>query len=358
VFVNQYLSHGNGARAVREAGYSPKSANSRAAQLLAEPRIQELIGQEESRALGAAELSHDQWLRQTSAIAFHDPRSFFRKDGGRKELSEMSAYERAALSISQRDEVSYQPGVGLTLTRRMRMKPLNKVTALDSLCRYLGPIVRQTSSRQRLHDFVTALHRGQNGPTRNGKGQRVDDDGLTHREAVFAQQYARHRNGARAARQAGYSRVGANSRAAQLMANPRVSAVIQRRQGEALSRVELLAGAVVLELQRIALLDGIEYYDYHGDRRPVRDLSIDMAAPLLLTFTETHRYGPGGRLIGCTLCQAWTVMDKSRALEIILKPKNAWLLDDDPKRDKGHLDELLYAVLNPVESPPAATAAA
>ncbi len=158
VFVNQYLSHGNGARAVREAGYSPKSANSRAAQLLRKPRIQKLIRQEEARALSAAELSHDQWVRQTSAIAFHDPRSLFRKNGERKELSEMSADERAALSIKQEDVVSYQPGKGLTLTRRIRIRALNKLTALDALCRYLSPIVHRTSSRQRLNDYLNALH--------------------------------------------------------------------------------------------------------------------------------------------------------------------------------------------------------
>lgn len=74
--VINYLRYRNGAQAVREAGYSLKSANSRAAQLLAKPRIQEILRQEQSRARDRAELSLDQWLRQTTAIAFHDrPRS-------------------------------------------------------------------------------------------------------------------------------------------------------------------------------------------------------------------------------------------------------------------------------------------
>ncbi len=63
-----------------------------------------------------------------------------------------------------------------------------------------------------------------------------------HREAIFAQQFARHCNGARAAREASYSLKGVNSRAAQLMANPRVWAVIQRRLRGALRRADLRLG--------------------------------------------------------------------------------------------------------------------
>ncbi|WP_202841975.1 terminase small subunit [Luteimonas saliphila] len=74
-FVSAYLVHFNGARAAREAGFSPGSARQKASELLARPDVQERVQIAHAAFLARNEATKDMVLARMLAKATADPRA-------------------------------------------------------------------------------------------------------------------------------------------------------------------------------------------------------------------------------------------------------------------------------------------
>lgn len=80
---------------------------------------------------------------------------------------------------------------------------------------------------------------------------RLDTDGLTLREALFARLYLSNGgNGAQASRDAGYKRDG-NVQASELLKRPQIKKVIERERKKILSELDVKVERVIKELARV-----------------------------------------------------------------------------------------------------------
>lgn len=70
LFVNEYCKDGNGTQAAIRAGYSPKTANEQASQLLAILSVQEAVQAKMARRFERAEITAEKILRELSLLAF------------------------------------------------------------------------------------------------------------------------------------------------------------------------------------------------------------------------------------------------------------------------------------------------
>lgn len=75
---------------------------------------------------------------------------------------------------------------------------------------------------------------------------------MTNKQIAFIDEYMVDRNGAQAAKRAGYASKDANTRACHLLANPEVKAEIERRTARRHEENEALAREVCEEMQKLA----------------------------------------------------------------------------------------------------------
>lgn len=105
--------------------------------------------------------------------------------------------------------------------------------------------------------------------TRGKISKPKDPNKLPPKERIFCAEYIIDFNGARAAREAGYSAKTADKQAWQLLEKPRIHAEIQKNIAERVKRTQITADRVVLELAAIAFsnLDDFAEWgsDGHGD---------------------------------------------------------------------------------------------
>jgi phage terminase small subunit len=126
-FVAKYLVDLNATQAAIRAGYSQKTANRIASELLSKPDIREAVAAGADRKLRKAEIKADQVLAQIRDIAFGDIRTLFGEDGTLIPLQNLSD-EAAALIASFEVE-------GMS-TKRVRI--MDRLRALELLAKNLG----------------------------------------------------------------------------------------------------------------------------------------------------------------------------------------------------------------------------
>lgn len=137
-FVEEYLIDLNGARAAIRAGYPPRTANVRAAQLLAIRSVRAAVDEAIARRAARAEVKQDDVLRELMRIAQSDPADAFNDDGSLKPMRDMSVETRRAIASVETDEL--WGGVGedraqIGITRKVKFWP--KTQALEALGRHL-----------------------------------------------------------------------------------------------------------------------------------------------------------------------------------------------------------------------------
>lgn len=131
-FVNEYLVDLNGKAAAIRAGYSPRSAESIASELLRNPKVAASLAEAQAARADRVRVTADDVLRELSRLAFADPAKCFGPDGRVLPIHEMPPEARAALAGL---EVEEHPETGAT-TRKM--KGWDKVRALELLAKHLG----------------------------------------------------------------------------------------------------------------------------------------------------------------------------------------------------------------------------
>ena len=97
-FVAAYLASLDGKASAIAAGYSRKSAEALASQLLKNPKVSAEIAKKHGKMLGKYEISAERVLAELAKLAFVDPRKFFRADGSAVPIHEIDDDTAAALA--------------------------------------------------------------------------------------------------------------------------------------------------------------------------------------------------------------------------------------------------------------------
>jgi phage terminase small subunit len=142
-FVHCYLRHRNGARAVREAGFScqPENADRIAWKLLNDPRfahIREAVDRREAELQARLKVGAEQVLEELRKVAFFSLGDVvvIQDDGtARLDLSEADAAHLAALGEIQIEErtIKGRDGEPDTTARTIKIKAHSKLDALEKL---------------------------------------------------------------------------------------------------------------------------------------------------------------------------------------------------------------------------------
>lgn len=104
--------------------------------------------------------------------------------------------------------------------------------------------------------------------------------GLTRKQQVFVAEYLKDCNATRAAISAGYSERRASVAGAELVANRKVSAEIDRKLEKKLGKLDITVEKVLAELGKLAFLDPRKFYDENGNLKPITELDDETAACL------------------------------------------------------------------------------
>ncbi|WP_404289683.1 terminase small subunit [Microvirga sp. RSM25] len=142
-FVHRYMQHRNGARAVREAGYSckPENADRIAWALRNEPRfahVREAVERLETDLQARLKIEAEQVLEEISKVAFFSLADVvvIQDDGtARLDLTEADAAHLAALSEVQIEErtIKGRDGTPDEVLRTIKIKAHSKLDALEKL---------------------------------------------------------------------------------------------------------------------------------------------------------------------------------------------------------------------------------
>jgi phage terminase small subunit len=143
-FVEEYLIDLNGKQAAIRAGYSAKTAEVRASQLLSIAKIQVALGAAMRAQSRNTKVTPDRVLAELAKIGFANMRDYWPKEGEKIDLHRLDQDLTAAVQEITIDETIDPSGV---VHRRTRVKLHDKNGALDSLAQYLGLFV---SFRRRL----------------------------------------------------------------------------------------------------------------------------------------------------------------------------------------------------------------
>jgi len=138
-FVLEYMLDGNGTQAAIRAGYSKRSAEVQAFDLLRNPKIADKIRARREQFMARREISVERVLAELVDIAFTDLSEAFDDEGRLLPIKEMPARVRRAISgIDVEELYEYQRGEkkSIGLLKKIRMN--SKIAALDLLAKRLG----------------------------------------------------------------------------------------------------------------------------------------------------------------------------------------------------------------------------
>lgn len=142
-FVEEYLIDLNGTQAALRAGYSPRTANEQAAQLLAKLSIQEAVQEAQAKRSQRVQIDQDWVLKRLAAIADCDIRNLVSWDEGgttftpSKDLEWKDAYTVTEVILKETIKQD-EGGSELVLNREKKLKQADKKGALDSIAKHLG----------------------------------------------------------------------------------------------------------------------------------------------------------------------------------------------------------------------------
>lgn len=132
-FVEEYLVDLNATQAAIRAGYSAKTANRIAQQLLTKLDIQQAVAKAQAKRSARTEITQDRVLKELARIAFLDPRKVFKwGPKGVTLLDSDKLSDDAAATISEVSESITESGGSI------KGKVYDKQKALELLGKHLG----------------------------------------------------------------------------------------------------------------------------------------------------------------------------------------------------------------------------
>lgn len=102
--------------------------------------------------------------------------------------------------------------------------------------------------------------------------KRPQNEGLRDKERIFVREYLKDMSGRRAAIAAGYAETSADYTARDMLANPRIQAVIEKHLGARFAKLELEADDVIRELKCLAFVDPAEIVGEDGAPKELQDI--------------------------------------------------------------------------------------
>lgn len=139
-FVQEYLIDLNATQAAIRAGYSPRTANTQGAQLLANVSVRSAIAEAMQAREERTQITQDRVLQELARLSFGDLRKAYKEDGELKLPHEWD--DDTAAMMSGVDVVTTSVGGGkdeapVSLTTK-KVKVFDKSAALTLCMRHLG----------------------------------------------------------------------------------------------------------------------------------------------------------------------------------------------------------------------------
>lgn len=147
----------------------------------------------------------------------------------------------------------------------------------------------------------------------------ADEKKLTEKEEAFCQSYLIDFNGARAARDAGYSENSAKEIAAENLTKPHIQARIQQLRNEMGDKFNITRERIAQEYARIAFFDIRKIHTVDGAIIPVNLFGDDEAAAVagIEVYEEKIKVGEGDLTVG--MVKKIKITDKRSALDSLVK---------------------------------------
>lgn len=139
IFCQEYIIDFNGARAARTAGYSEKTADKQAYQLLEKPRVHAEITRLISERVKRTQITADRVLLELASIAFADLREFGQwDDEGRLSLIPSENLAPAQTRAVRTVKFTRVKKKGFVEEEHMEFSLHDKLSALDKLAKHVG----------------------------------------------------------------------------------------------------------------------------------------------------------------------------------------------------------------------------
>lgn len=155
--------------------------------------------------------------------------------------------------------------------------------------------------------------------------RKTNSEAAEARRSIFAQEYAKDRNGTRAAIRAGYSEKSATMQASRLLTNAKVRAQVDAIAAAAAAANQITVERTMREIARVAYSDVRRLFDQDGKLKPLHELDDEAAAQIAGVETSHVQLRKGsdqqelfdsedgaGAALVITKIKRW---DKNRALD-------------------------------------------
>lgn len=138
-FANAYITNGqNGLQAAITAGFSAKTAGSKANQLLKEIEVRAIIDEANKKASELAGLSVERTLLEIARLAYADPRKLYDQDGNLIPIHMLDDDTAATIASVEIDETFSGKGDERIISGYLRkIKQHGKTQALDMAMKHL-----------------------------------------------------------------------------------------------------------------------------------------------------------------------------------------------------------------------------
>lgn len=137
-FIAEYLKDKNATQAAIRAGYSKKTANQQASDLLAKPYIREQVSKALRKLEEKSEITAERILKELAHMAFLDIRRAFNADGSLKPIAELPEDIARAMSSAETFEEFVGSGQArLKVGDTKKVKFWDKARALELLGKHL-----------------------------------------------------------------------------------------------------------------------------------------------------------------------------------------------------------------------------
>ncbi len=150
-FCDEYLIDLNATQAAIRAGYSERTANRIASQLLSKLDIQNYISEAQQKLQEKTGITQERVLSEFEKIAFANIKEAYTVDGGLKNIKDLpDQIAGAIVGIETYDEKVEEMVIGTT----KKVKFADKIAALNSLARHLGMF--EKDNKQKAIDLTKA----------------------------------------------------------------------------------------------------------------------------------------------------------------------------------------------------------
>lgn len=138
-FVREYLKDLNGKQAAIRAGYSPRTAESQASDLLRVPKVRGEVDRLKAARANKLELTADRILLEVARIALFDPRKLVNDDGTARDITKLDDDTAAAIQgIEITEEYEWRAHKRNKTGTTKKYRIADKNAALSNALRHLG----------------------------------------------------------------------------------------------------------------------------------------------------------------------------------------------------------------------------